>query len=50
MSKSSNGGGGCLRVILGLLFIWALVFGVSVGGKHYGLKNCSCDKGVEIDR
>lgn len=49
MSKSSSGGGcGCISVILGIIAIWAVVFGVTVNGKHYGLSGCSTD-GVQID-
>ena len=50
MSDESNSGIGCLPLILGILAIWAVCFGVTVDGKHYGLKGCSCDRGVEIDR
>lgn len=50
MSKSGNNGGGCGRIslIAACLFVWALVFGVNVGGKHYGLSGCDCN-GVQID-
>ena len=37
-------------IILGILLIWALLFGVTIGGKHYGLKGCSFDHGVQIDK
>lgn len=46
-SSSSSGGCGCLSFIVFCLVVWALLFGVSYGGKHYGL-SCSADKGVEI--
>jgi hypothetical protein len=49
---SDSGGGascsGCLAVILFIILIWALVFGVTIGGKHYGI-SCSCAKGVEVE-
>ncbi len=41
---------GCITIILGILALWALVFGVTIDGKHYGVAGCSCDGGVEIDR
>lgn len=43
-------GPGCFTFVLGVIALWALLFGVTVGGKHYGLRSCSCDRGVEIDR
>lgn len=45
-----NEGSGCFKFVLVCILLWALVCGVSVGGKHYGLRGCSCDRGVEIDR
>ena len=51
MSDENNGGClGCLGVILVTVMIWALLFGVTIGGKHYGIKDCSVEKGVELDR
>lgn len=48
-SGSSGGGGcGCFSSVLFLLLMWALLFGVSVDGKHYGI-GCSCDDGVSVD-
>lgn len=48
MSKQSGDGDtGCLGCVLSVLLVWALVFGVTVGGRHYGVF-CSPDKGVEI--
>jgi len=38
---------GCARTIVGILIIWAFLFGVSYGGHHYGV-GCSCDRGVEF--
>ena len=39
---------GCAGVVLRIAFLWALIFGVTVGGKHYGA-SCSCDRGVAVD-
>jgi hypothetical protein len=52
MSKQAgnggNGGGcGCVGLIASILFIWALVFGVNVNGKHYGMDGCNCN-GIQI--
>jgi hypothetical protein len=46
--RPGNTGCGCLSVILTVLAIWALIFGVTVGGKHHEL-GCSCSKGVVIE-
>jgi hypothetical protein len=50
MSKSTVdvSGGGLLSLILGIILLWAMCFGVTWNGKHYGL-SCSMDRGVEID-
>jgi hypothetical protein len=45
MSRSSEGGS-FIALILGVIFIWALAFGVNYHGVHYGI---SCNhKGVSI--
>lgn len=52
MSKSSGSGGGggcgCLDFVVTVLVLWALIFGVTVGGKHYGIKGCDTD-GLHFD-
>ena len=40
---------GCLPLVISIIALWALCFGVTVGGKHYGL-SCSCERGVVIDK
>lgn len=35
--------------ILLLLAIVALTSGVTVNGKHYGVRDCSYERGVELD-
>jgi hypothetical protein len=49
---SGNGGGclGCMGFIICVVIIWALIFGVTIGGKHYGISSCSTEKGVQIDK
>lgn len=44
-----NGGGclGCVGFILGCIALWAIVFGVTIDGKHHEM-SCSCKKGVEL--
>jgi hypothetical protein len=50
MSDSNVGGClGCAGTILGVIFIWALLFGVTVDGKRYGLSGCDSADGVKID-
>lgn len=51
--KSSDGGSsggccGCFAVPVFVLFVWALVFGVTVGGRHYGISGCSTKNGLEF--
>ncbi len=38
---------GCLSLIITVILVWALIFGVTLDGKHYGL-DCSCAHGVTI--
>lgn len=40
---------GCIGIILAILTLWAIIFGVTVNGKHYGLTSCKTDGGVHID-
>lgn len=51
MTDSSSGGGGCgcLSIVLFVILMWALCFGVTVGGHHYGF-DMSCEKGVEVQK
>ena len=46
----ANAGGclGCLSTILFFMLVWALIFGVTIGGVHYGI-SCSTDSGVSIE-
>jgi hypothetical protein len=39
--------GGCLIRILCLIVIWAVCFGVTVDGHHYGI-DLGCKNGVEV--
>lgn len=48
MSDSSSGGCGCFGLILTILALWALLFGVTYKGQHYGINGCSCERGVEV--
>lgn len=47
-SSSSGGGCGCISVILTVLALWALIFGVTINGHHYGISSCDCSNGVNI--
>lgn len=38
----------CLGFVLVLILFWALIFGVNVGGKHYGIASCD-GKGVNLE-
>lgn len=46
--SASGGCVGCIGTIVVLIMAWALIFGVTIGGKHYGVSGCGCD-GIEID-
>jgi len=55
MAKDNNSSvsvscGGCLGTVLLIVGVWALVFGVTVSGKHYGVSGCDTDHGVKVDR
>lgn len=49
MSGNGNysGCGGCLGVILLVFVLWALIFGVTIGGRHHSI-GCSVTNGVEV--
>lgn len=47
-SKKKVGDGcGCLGIVFFGIVMWALLFGVTVGDRHYGI-GCSTDRGVEV--
>ena len=48
--KISCGGAGCFTSILIIVALWALIFGVTIGGKHYGVTGCDSTNGVQIDK
>ena len=51
MSESSSGGGGCfgyVTFILACLLGWALLFGVTYGGRHYRVSGCDSQHGVVV--
>ncbi len=41
--------GGCLVWILCVVLLWAVCFGVTIDGRHYGI-DLSCEKGVEVQK
>ncbi len=47
-SSSDSSPFGCVALILTCLVVWALVFGVTVGGRKYEV-GCSCDRGVVVE-
>ena len=51
-SNDSGGGSGCGCITLPVfcIILWAILFGVTVDGKHYGISGCSCDRGVVVDK
>lgn len=49
MSDNNSGGIGCLPLILFGFLIWALLFGLTVDGKHYGV-SCNCADGVKVSK
>lgn len=50
MSQRDGGGAlGCLGTIAFAILLWAIFFGVTVGGRHYQMV-CSCRDGVRFDQ
>ncbi len=43
------GCGGCLVTIILIIVAWAFLFGVTVGGVHYGISGCDDSNGVSVD-
>ena len=39
---------GCVSVVVRVFVLWVLVFGITLGGKHYGL-SLDCNKGVVVE-
>jgi hypothetical protein len=52
MSEASNGCSvscfGCLTFLLFIFFIWAIFFGVTINGTHYGI-SCDRHRGINIE-
>lgn len=48
-SSATSGCGcfGCLSFILFVFVVWALIYGVTIEGQHYGV-SCSTEHGVEF--
>lgn len=46
-SADGAGGGGCITFVMAVVVLWAFLFGVTYGGKHYSL-SLSCSEGVLI--
>lgn len=40
---------GCIGLVLGILVLYALVNGVTVRGKHYGVRDCNSEHGIVFD-
>jgi hypothetical protein len=47
MSKSKNGPG-LISTILGLTFLWVVLFGITCGSTHHRM-NCTPNRGVEFN-
>lgn len=52
--NDGDGGGcgcgcfGCLSFIAAVFVLWALIFGVTIAGRHHAITGCSVDRGVEF--
>jgi hypothetical protein len=44
----SLGWGGCLSIIFTVIILFALIFGVTIKGIHYGI-DCNCNDGVVLN-
>jgi hypothetical protein len=40
---------GCIGFILAVIATWALIFGVTVNGRRYGVTGCDTKSGVTIE-
>lgn len=47
MSKSKSSSG-LISTILGLTFLWVVLFGITCGSTHHRM-NCTVDRGVEFN-
>ncbi len=47
--SGNSGGWGCVSFVLFCIVAWALLFGVTVGTKHYGLIGCDAANGVKLE-
>jgi hypothetical protein len=49
-SSAGGGGLGCLGSIAVFFVLWALIFGITVDGRHYEVDctGCTCDQGVVV--
>lgn len=47
--SSSESGCGCITFIATVILLWAVLFGLTVDGKHYGM-SCSRERGVELNK
>jgi len=48
IEHDNGGGSGGLGIIILFILCWALAFGFTVGGKHYGV-SCTTERGVAFD-
>lgn len=46
-AEASGGTCGCLSFVIFCILVWALVFGLTIGGTHYSME-CTSDRGVFI--
>ncbi len=50
MSDDDSGGCcGCITIILMGILLFGLIFGVTIGGQHYGISCMSCEEGIILD-
>lgn len=45
--EAESDGLGCLKFVLTMIVLWALLFGVTWKGRHHGV-SCTCDRGVVV--
>jgi len=49
MAASSGKSCGIVSIIIGIVIVWAALFGITCGGSHYKLR-CTPERGVEVDK
>ncbi len=50
MSSNEDSGHSFIGLIVTILVVYALCFGVTINGKHYGVVDCNGKDGIKIEK